>query len=401
MEKLKKLGGSLLPAISVLPVASLMLGIGQWINSIQNHSFVAELLVISGNFILGNISILFALAVSMGLAKELDICLPISATIAFLMLTNLLKEDYLKELGLTISVERIAALENLNNQFIGILIGLLVAGLYNRFSNARLPKYLAFFDGPRIIPILTILATIVLGVFLYFAWPFLYLMLVNFGKIISGLGSIGAGLFGLFNRLLVPTGLHNALNSVFWFDLAGINDIGNFWSSHGEKGVVGMYQAVFFPITMFGLPGAALAMYKSASNKNEKLKSLLIANAFTAFLMGVSEPIELLFMFSFPLLFLIHACLTGLSLFICALFKWTAGFGFSSGLVDYLLSLKIPIANQSYMLLIVGVAAFFIYYTVFTFFINKYQVELFNERTKNSTERGKGVAKNEYKNDCS
>lgn len=147
-----------------------------------------------------------------------------------------------------------------------------------------------------------------------------------------------------------------------------------------------MYQAGFFPVTMFGLPGAALAMYQHASNRSEKLKSLLIANTFTAFLMGVSEPIELLFMFSFPPLFLVHACLTGLSLFVCSFFRWTAGFGFSSGLMDYVLSLKIPIANQPYMLLIVGVAAFLLYYVLFSFFINKFQSELFTDEIGNSIE---------------
>lgn len=163
MEKIRRLGGSLLPAISVLPVASLMLGIGQWVNSFQSDSFLANLLIVTGNFILGNISILFALSVSMGLAKGGDVCLPISATLAFLMITNLLKGTYLTKMGITNFADRIDALEKLNNQFIGIIIGVLVAYLYNRFSETKLPKYLAFFDGPRIVPILTVLATLILG----------------------------------------------------------------------------------------------------------------------------------------------------------------------------------------------------------------------------------------------
>lgn len=381
MEKLKKLGSSLLPAISVLPVASLMLGIGQWISSFQATSLLANGLIVLGNFILGNISILFALAVSIGLAKNLDVCIPISATLAFLIVSNIMKGPFLDEIGLANYAKKVDALEKLNNQFIGIIIGIIVAYLYNRFSDTKLPKYLSFFEGPRIVPILTVFATAILLIVLYYAWPFLFSLLVFFGKFISGLGSIGAGLFGFFNRILIPTGLHNALNSVFWFDIAGINDIANFWSSQGEKGVVGMYQAGFFPITMFGLPGAAFAMYRSAPNKNEKLKSLLIANACTAFLMGVSEPIELLFMFSCPPLYLLHATLTGFSLFICSLFKWTAGFGFSSGLVDYLLSLKIPIANQPYMLAVIGILFFFIYYLLFTYFISKFKLDLFTEQT--------------------
>lgn len=379
MDKLKKVGASLLPAISVLPPASFMLGIGQWLISLQSNNLIGNLLTVVGNFILSNISIIFALSVSIGLSKKNDVSIPISTTLSFLMITKLLNEKFLSEIGISNYTERLSAFEKLNNQFIGIIIGIIVAYLFNRFSETKLPKYLTFFEGPRLVPILTIFVTIFLGTFLYFAWPYTFSILVNFGKLISGLGSLGAGLFGFFNRILIPTGLHNALNSVFWFDIAGINDIANFWSSTGEKGVVGMYQAGFFPITMFGLPGAALAIYKTSPLKNEKMRSLLIANAFTAFLMGVSEPIELLFMFSSPILFFLHAGLTGLSLFICALFKWTAGFGFSSGAVDYLLSLKIPIANQPYMLMVVGLVFFMLYYTTFTLCIRKFRLSVLEE----------------------
>ena len=199
--------------------------------------------------------------------------------------------------------------------------------------------------------------------------------LVSFGKGISELGAIGAGLYGFFNRLLIPTGLHHALNSVFWFDVAGINDIGNFWASKGKKGVTGMYQAGFFPVMMFGLPAAALAMYHTAkTQRKNKWHALMLAAGFASFFTGVTEPLEFAFMFVAPALYVVHAVLTGISLAVAAAFHWTAGFGFSAGLVDFVLSLKIPIANQPYMLLVQGLVFAVIYYFLFRFIITKFNL---------------------------
>src|SRR5690606_9260480 len=207
-------------------------------------------------------------------------------------------------------------------------------------------------------------------------WPPVYGALVSFGKSIADLGSIGAGIYGFFNRLLIPTGLHHALNSVFWFDVAGINDIGNFWSGNGEKGVTGMYQAGFFPIMMFGLPAAALAMYHTAKTKRKKqAASLLLAAGVAAFFTGVTEPLEFSFMFLAPALYVVHAALTGISLFIAATFQWTAGFGFSAGFVDFFLSSRNPIANQPWMLLVQGLVVAVIYYLLFRFLIVKFNLK--------------------------
>src|SRR5690625_6207190 len=165
--------------------------------------------------------------------------------------------------------------------------------MYNRFSGVRLPDALAFFSGKRLAPIMSAAAMVVTGFILYFVWPVVYGWLVTFGTAISDLGATGAGLYGFFNRLLIPTGLHHALNSVFWFDVAGINDINNFLSSTGEKGITGRYQAGFFPIMMFGLPAAALAMYHTAKTKRRKhAASLMMAAAFAAFFTGVTEPLR-------------------------------------------------------------------------------------------------------------
>ena len=246
----------------------------------------------------------------------------------------------------------IAAFGKINNAFIGILSGLVAAIMYNRFSHVKLPDFLAFFSGKRLVPIMSAVAMLVASAALFYIWPIVFGGLVNFGEAISSIGAVGAGLYGFFNRLLIPTGLHHALNAVFWFDTVGINDINKFWSSEGVKGVTGMYQAGFFPIMMFGLPAAALAMYHTAKTKRKKqAASLMLAAGFASFFTGVTEPLEFSFMFLAPALYVVHAALTGLSLFIAASFNWTAGFGFSAGFVDYLLSLRIPIANFPLMLL--------------------------------------------------
>jgi PTS system N-acetylglucosamine-specific IIC component len=169
---------------------------------------------------------------------------------------------------------------------------------------------------------------------LIFVWPPVYNALVAFGESISGLGALGAGLYGFFNRLLIPTGLHHALNNVFWFNIAGIDDIGKFWASEGVKGVTGMYQAGFFPVMMFGLPAGALAIYQCARPENKKATaSLMMAAAFASFFTGVTEPLEFSFMFVAWPLYVVHAALTGISMFVAATFHWTAGFNFSAVLI--------------------------------------------------------------------
>ena len=191
-----------------------------------------------------------------------------------------------------------------------------------------------------------------------------------------GLGPVGAGIYAFFNRLLIPTGLHHALNSVFWFDVAGINDIGNFWAGTGTKGITGMYQAGFFPVMMFGLPAGALAMYHTAKDNKKKIAAgLLIAAAFASFFTGVTEPLEFSFMFLAPALYVVHALLTGIFVAVAAMLHATAGFSFSAGLVDFLLSSRLPMANKPWMLLILGVIAFVVYYVLFRFIIVKFNLK--------------------------
>lgn len=378
MKWLQRLGRSLMLPVAVLPAAAILMGIGYWIDPSGwgGESAVAAFLIKAGGSIIDNIPILFAVGVALGMAKERDGSAALSGLVAYLVTTTLLASGTVAMLQ-GIDVEAVdPAFGKIENAFIGILSGVIAALCYDRFHKVKLPDALAFFSGRRLVPIMSAVSMIVISAILFFVWPVVFSGLVAFGKAIAGLGAVGAGIYGFANRLLIPTGLHHALNSVFWFDVAGIDDIRKFWASEGVKGVTGMYQAGFFPIMMFGLPAAALAMYHTAkTEKKKQAASLLLAAAFAAFFTGVTEPIEFAFMFLAPGLYLVHAILTGLSLTIAALFHWTAGFGFSAGLVDFVLSLRIPIANQPYMLLVQGLVFAVIYYFLFRFLITKFNLK--------------------------
>jgi len=376
-DYLQRIGRSLMLPVAVLPAAAILMGIGYWIDPSGwgGDSAVAAFLINAGSSIIDNMAILFAVGVALGMSNDRDGSAALSGLVAFLMVTTLLSTDTVAMLQGIDPGEVNDAFGNINNQFIGILSGLIAAAMYNKFSKTKLPDALAFFSGRRLAPIMTSVAMIVASVVLFFIWPVIYTGLVSFGKSIIGLGAVGAGIYGFFNRLLIPVGLHHALNSVFWFDVAGINDINNFWGSIGEKGVTGMYQAGFFPIMMFGLAGAAFAMYRAAKpEKRQEVKSLMLAAGFASFFTGVTEPLEFSFMFVAPLLYFLHAVLTGISLFISATFQWIAGFGFSAGFVDWFLSLKMPLASKPFMLIVQGIVFAILYYVVFTFAINKFNL---------------------------
>lgn len=376
---LQRMGRSLMLPVAALPVAALFTGIGYWIGATAwgADSFIATFLYEAGQAILRNLGILFAVGLAFGMSKDKNGAAALAGLISFLVPITLLKTETIAKLqGIDVTAVNPAfkAIGN-GNVFIGILAGLIAAAMYNRFSDVKLPMALAFFSGKRCVPIVTAALMAAISACLILIWPAIYGALVSFGEAISGLGPVGAGLFGFFNRLLIPTGLHHALNNVFWFDLAGINDIGKFWSNEGIKGVTGMYQAGFFPVMMFGLPAGAFAMYRCARPEKKKVTaSLMLSAAFASFFTGVTEPLEFAFMFVAWPLYVVHAVLTGLSLFVSAFFHWTAGFNFSAGLIDYVLSLKVPIANQPYMLLVQGVVFAFIYYFVFTFVIKKFNL---------------------------
>lgn len=361
--------------VAVLPAAAILMGIGYWIESDAEGNTIAALLSTAGASILDHIPILFAVGVALGMAKERDGSAALGGLVAYLVTTTLLSPESIAAIQGTDVEEVNMAFGQIENVFIGILSGIMASIMYNRYSHVQLPDALAFFSGRRLVPIMSSIVMLVLSLPLFFIWPPIYSGLVSFGTGISHLGYIGAGLYGFFNRLLIPTGLHHALNSVFWFDVAGINDIGKFLSGEGTKGVTGMYQAGFFPIMMFGLPAAALAMYHTARTKRKKqAASLMLAAGFAAFFTGVTEPLEFSFMFLAPALYVVHAALTGLSLAVASFMQWTAGFGFSAGFIDFFLSLRNPIANQPYMLILQGLMFAVFYYVLFRFLIVKFNL---------------------------
>lgn len=298
MKKLQKLGRALMNPVAVLPVAAILMGLGYWIdpNGWGGDSQIAAFLIKSGAAILDNLGIIFAVGVAYGLSKDKDGAAAFSGLVAFLVVTTLLSPGAVAQLR-GVAPEQVLPTEGfgkINNAFIGIISGIIAALCYNKFSGVKLPEFLAFFSGRRLAPIMTAFFMLIASGILFFLWPIIYGGLVTFGTGIQKMGAVGAGIYAFFNRLLIPTGLHHALNSVFWFDTIGINDMPNFLN--GVKSTVpgvttGMYQAGFFPIMMFGLPGAALAMYQTAKpNKKKIALSLLTAGAFASFFTGVTEP---------------------------------------------------------------------------------------------------------------
>lgn len=382
---LQKIGKSLMVPVAVLPAAAILLGIGYWIDPVGwgGDSVIGAFFIKSGGAIIDNMPILFAVGVAFGMSKDKSGAAALSGLVSFLVVTTLLSQASVGMI-LGLAPEKIpAGFSKINNQFIGILCGIISSILYNKFYEIQLPKFLAFFSGRRFVPIISSFVMMGVSFILMYVWPAVYSGLVSFGELISKLGPVGAGIYGFFNRLLIPFGLHHALNSVFWFDVAGINDIPNFLGGAksiadgvGIIGKTGMYQAGFFPIMMFGLLGACMAFVKNAKPENrEKIKSIMLAAGFASFFTGVTEPIEFSFMFVAPGLYLAHAILTGISLFISAAMHWIAGFGFSAGFIDLFLSTRNPLATHWYMLIVQGVVFFVIYYLIFTFAIKKFNLK--------------------------
>lgn len=428
MQALQSLGRALMGAVAVMPVAAILMGIGYWIDpeGFGANNFFAAILIKSGGAVLDNLGWIFAIAIAFGLAKDHNGAAALSGFLGFGTVKLLLEAKAVAGYrGVDPeALEGQAKLDwiaqgwdaiNDKNVLIGILTGILAAGIYNRFHATRLPDFLAFFSGRRLVPILTSLLSILLAGVLYLVWPLVYSALFGFGMWVQGFGPIGAGLYGLINRLLIPTGLHHALNSIFWFDVIGIDDIGKFlrggetislaeaatgpancpgvWQDGACQvvGVVGQYQAGFFPIMMFGLPGAALAIFLRADARRRKaIGSLMFAGALASIFTGVTEPLEFSFMFAAPLLYVVHAIFTGISLFIASTFEWTAGFGFSAGLVDMVLSSNNPIAREWWMLLVMGVGFFVLYFVSFY-----YLIPLLNLKTPGRGDAPSGAAEGE------
>ena len=271
------------------------------------------------------------------------------------------------------------AFDKISNPFIGILAGVIGSFCYNRFRDTKLTPWLSFFSGKRSVAIIAGVVSIAVSAVLLFVWPLVFGGLISIGNAIAGMGAVGAGLYAFLNRLLIPTGLHHALNNVFWFDTIGLGDLSNFWAGKTSADVpwdLGMYMSGFFPCMMFGVPGAALAMIQCAKDNKKKVAIGLVASsAVCAFVCGVTEPFEFGFMFLAPVLYVIYAALYGIFTVITVSVGFRAGFSFSAGATDLLFSATLPAARNTWLIIPLGLAAFVVFYLVFRFAILKFDLK--------------------------
>ena len=271
------------------------------------------------------------------------------------------------------------AFDKIQNPFIGIIAGIIGAMCYNKFKGTKLPDWLSFFSGKRCVAIVAGVVSIIVSAILLFVWPLVFGALIAVGEAIVSLKAVGVGIYAFLNRLLIPTGLHHALNNVFWFDTIGLGDLTHFWAGETSADVtwsLGMYMSGFFPCMMFGIPGAALAMIHTAKDNKKKVAIGLVASAaVSAFVCGVTEPFEFAFMFLAPVLYVIYALLYGIFAFITVSLGFRAGFSFSAGATDLLFSASLPAAAKTWLIVPLGIAAFIVFYVVFRFAIVKFDLK--------------------------
>ena len=377
MKFLQKLGKSLMLPVAVLPICGLLMGIGYFLcpSTMQGGTveglaqIIGFLLVKAGGALIDNMQILFVIGVAVGMADEPDGTPALAGLASWLMIQQLLSTGVVSTImpNVVEGTTEYLAFSKISNPFIGILCGLIGAFSYNRFKNMQLPDFLAFFSGKRFVAMAAAVISIVASVILLFVWPFVFGALVALGKGIAGMGAIGAGLYAFFNRLLIPIGMHHALNNVFWFDTIGLGDLTNFWAGKTSADVswsLGMYMSGFFPCMMFGVPAAAAAMIATAKNK-KAAAGLLISTAICAFVCGVTEPFEFSFMFvAFPL-YVVYAALYGIFTVITYYTGFRAGFSFSAGATDLLFSSQLPAANNIWMIIPLGIGAAIVFFVVF------------------------------------
>lgn len=365
--------------VAVLPVASIFSGLGYWVAGATGdpNNIIGAFLAAAGGALIDNIPLLFAIGVAIGMPKKADGVAALAGLTSWLTVTSLLKpETIMKFQGLSDVAQVDPAFSKVNNVFVALICGLIAAWSFEKFKDTELPDFLAFFSGKRSVAIISALLSLVAALVLMFVWPLVFGGLVAFGEWMLTLGPVGAGLYGFFNRLLIPLGLHHALNAVFWFDIAGVNDLNNFLAGQGTRGMTGQYMTGFFPVMMMGLPGAALAMY--VTSKPEKKKAtggILIGAAFAAFLVGITEPLEFLFMFLAPGLYLIHAIFMGISMGVTAALPVRSGFGFSGGFIDLVLQWVNPLAMNPWAIFVMGAFWFVVYFLVFRFVILKWNLK--------------------------
>lgn len=358
----QRLGRALQLPIAVLPVAALLLRFGQ--PDLLNVPFIAQ----AGGAIFDNLALIFAIGVASRWSKDNAGSAALAGAVGYFVMTKAM---------VTINPE-------INMGVLaGIITGLVAGAVYNRWAGIKLPDFLSFFGGKRFVPIATGFFCLILAAIFGYVWPPVQHAIHSGGEWIVSAGALGSGIFGFINRLLIPTGLHQVLNTIAWFQIgeftnaAGAVFHGDINRFYAGDGTAGMFMSGFFPIMMFGLPGAALAMYLAAPKaRRPMVGGMLLSVAITAFLTGVTEPLEFLFMFLAPLLYLLHAVLTGISLFIATALGIHAGFSFSAGAIDYVLMYSLPAASKNvWMLLVMGVVFFFVYFLLFSAVIRMFNLK--------------------------
>jgi len=375
----QKLGRALMLPIAVLPIAGLLLRLGQ--PDLLNIAFLAA----AGDAVFSNLGLLFAVGVGVGFAREnhgaaglagaLGFFITIKAAETLITPPPFVTEGLAgaaKDLALSAYKTRLAGKLSVP---VGILSGVIAGTMYNRFKDIKLPEYLAFFGGRRFVPIITGVACLGQALVFGFAWPLLEAALDAASRSVFAAGAAGLFIYGVLNRLLLVTGLHHIVNNIAWFILGEYNgatgDLKRFFAGDPSAGA---FMTGFFPVMMFGLPAACLAMYRAApSDRRTKAGGLLLSMALTSLLTGVTEPIEFAFMFLAPSLYAIHACLTGLSLVVMDALHVKLGFSFSAGVFDYVLNYGK--ATRPLILLPVGAVYFMTYYGLFRFFIAKFDLK--------------------------
>ncbi len=381
MKYLQKLGKSLMLPVACLPVCGILMGIGYALspNAMQGGditgfaAIVGFFLIKAGGALIDNMSWLFAIGVAFGMSDDNDGAAGLAGLVSWLMIINLLSSGVIATIT---GADADPAFGKIQNQFIGILAGVIGSTCYNKFKSTKLPDALSFFSGKRCVAIITAVVSIVVAGVLFFVWPIVYSGLVALGSGIQGMGAVGSGIYAFLNRLLIPFGLHHALNSVFWFDAIGINDLGNFWGNTGVLGETGMYMAGFFPSMMFGLPAAALAVIHCSKPERRKTTAgIMGAAALCAFICGVTEPFEFAFMFLAPALYVVYAVLYGIFAGISVALGFRAGFSFSAGLTDLIFSSQLPLAQKVWLIIPLGIAAAVVFYAVFRFVITKFDLK--------------------------
>lgn len=389
MKYLQKLGKALMLPVACLPICGLLMGIGYLLcpATMQGGDitgFVQLLglfLVKAGAALIDNIAILFVIGVGVGLSEDNDGTGGVAALASWLMMKTLLNTGFVTTIMPSVAenVNSTIAFDKIPNPFIGIIAGIIGSTCYNKFKGTKLPDWLSFFSGKRCVAIIAGVISIIVSAVLLFVWPIIFGGLIALGNGIVGMGAVGAGIYAFLNRLLIPVGLHHALNNVFWFDTIGLGDLSHFWAGETSADVswsLGMYMSGFFPCMMFGVPGAALAMIQCAKDNKKKVAIGLVASAaICSFVCGVTEPFEFSFMFLAPLLYLVYALLYGIFTVIVVLIGFRAGFSFSGGATDLLFSASLPAAANTWMIIPLGIAAFIVFYLVFRFAILKFDLK--------------------------